>query len=141
MATYQGARPRSTFLPRRRLEEPFLRPQAPTPPLAPPQTQTLPRRRARVAMRANRRPRVVGMVIGVIVVAFLLSFFSLVQTVRISASGYDMEVLNDQFVQLQSQRQRILSDIDRLGRQSAITRQAIADGLTQLPAPVVLPAR
>jgi len=81
------------------------------------------------------------MIIGVIVVAFLLSFFSLVQTVRISASGYDMEVLNNQFVQLQSQRQRILSDIDRLGRQSAITRQAIADGLTQLPAPVVLPAR
>jgi hypothetical protein len=92
-------------------------------------------------MRANRRPRAVGIVIGVIVVAFLLSFVSLVQTVRISTSGYDMAVLNDQFVQLQSQRQRILSDIDRLGRQSAITRQAIADGLTQLPAPVVLPAR
>ncbi len=131
MAVYQGARPRSTFIPRRRLEESLLRPQAPAPP----------RRRQRVAMRANRRPRAVGIVIGVIVVAFLLSFVSLVQTVRISTSGYDMAVLNDQFVQLQSQRQRILSDIDRLGRQSAITRQAIADGLTQLPAPVVLPAR
>ncbi|MGD0862824.1 MAG: hypothetical protein ABSA21_08675 [Candidatus Limnocylindrales bacterium] len=131
MAAYQGARPRSMFLPRRRLEEPVLRPQAPA----------LPRRRSRVAMRANRRPRAVGFVIGAIVVAFLLSFFSLVQTVRISASGYDMQQLNDQFVQLQSQRQQMLSDVDRLGRQSAITRQAIADGLTQLPPPVILPAR
>jgi hypothetical protein len=81
------------------------------------------------------------MVIGAIVVAFLLAFFSLVQTVRISAAGYDMAQLNDQFVQLESQKQRILSDIDRMGRQSAITRQAIADGLNPLPAPAVLPAR
>jgi len=92
-------------------------------------------------MRANRRPRAVGLVIGAIVVAFLLSFFSLVQTVRISASGYDMARLNDEYIQLQNQRQQILADIDRVGRQSAIRRQAIADGLTQLPAPVTLPAR
>ena len=131
MAVYEGARPRSTFLPRRRLEAPLLRPQAPA----------LPRRRSRVVIRANRRPRAVGMVIGAIVVAFLLSFFSLVQTVRISASGYDMAQLNDQYILLQNQRQQILSDIDRVGRQSAIRRQAIADGLTQLRAPVTLPAR
>lgn len=131
MAVYEGARPRSTFLPRRRLEAPLLRPQAPA----------LPRRRSRVAMRANRRPRAVGMVIGAIAVAFLLSFFSLVQTVRISASGYDMAQLNDEYIQLQNQRQQILSDIDRVGRQSAIRREAISDGLTQLPAPVILPAR
>ncbi len=131
MAVYEGARPRSTFLPRRRLEAALLRPQAPA----------LPRRRSRVVMRANRRPRAVGMVIGAIVVAFLLSFFSLVQTVRISASGYDMAQLNHDYLQLQNQRQQILSDIDRVGRQSAIRRQAIADGLTQLPAPVILPAR
>lgn len=131
MAVYEGARPRSTFLPRRRLEAPLLRPQAPA----------LPRRRSRVVIRANRRPRAVGMVIGAIVVAFLLSFFSLVQTVRVSASGYDMAQLNDQYALLQNQRQQILSDIDRVGRQSAIRRQAIADGLTQLRAPVTLPAR
>lgn len=131
MAVYQGARPRSTFLPRRRLEAPLLRPQAPA----------LPRRRSRVAMRANRRPRTVGFIIGAIVVAFLLSFFSLVQTVRVSTSGYDMSVLNDDYLQLQNQQQQITSDIDRVGRQSAISRQAIANGLSQLPAPVVLPAR
>jgi hypothetical protein len=81
------------------------------------------------------------MVIGLIVVAFLLSFFSLVQTVRISTSGYDMDQLNQQFRQLQNERQQDVSDIDRLDRESAIRRQAIADGLTQLSAPVVIPAR
>ncbi len=131
MAVYTGARPRSTFFPRRRLEAPLLRPQAPT----------LPRRQTRVTIRANRRPRVVGLVICGIVVAFLLSFFSLVQTVRVSASSYDMGRLNSEYIQLQNQSQQLKSDIDRLGRQSAIRRQAIADGLTQLPAPVVVSGR
>jgi hypothetical protein len=81
------------------------------------------------------------MIIGVIVVAFLLSFFSLVQTVRISASGYDMDLLTRQWGQLQNQRQQDLSDINRLDRESAIRRQAISNGLSQLPAPVVIPAR
>lgn len=137
MAVYEGARPRSTFLPRRRLEAPLLRLQAPAQPAA----FALPRRRSRVAMRANRRPRSVGMVIGAIVVAFLMSFFSLVQTVRVSASGYDMSQLNDEYLQLQNRQQQLTSDIDRVGRQSAIRRQAIADGLSQLPGPVILPVR
>ena len=76
-----------------------------------------------------------------IVVAFLLSFFSLVQTVRVSASGYDMDRLTREWGQLQNQRQQDLSDINRLNRESAIRRQAILDGLSQLPAPIVIPAR
>jgi cell division protein FtsL len=83
----------------------------------------------------------VGLVICGIVVAFLLSFFSLVQTVRVSASSYDMDRLNSQYIQLQNQSRQLQSDIDRLGRQSAIRRQAIANGLTQLPAPVVVSGR
>ena len=123
MAVYEGARPRSTLFPRRRPEAPLLRPQAPAPA----------RRRSRVVLRSRRRPRFFGIAIGLIVVAFLLSFFSLVQTVRISTSGYDMDQLN--------QRQQDLSDINRLDRESAIRRQAIATGLSQLPAPIVIPAR
>jgi hypothetical protein len=99
------------------------------------------RRRSRVALRTKQHPRVFGMAIGLIVVAFLLSFFSLVQTVRISTSGYDMDQLNSEYRQLQAQRQQDLSDIGRLDRESAIRRQAISGGLTQLPAPIVLPAR
>jgi hypothetical protein len=131
MAVYEGARPRSTLLPRRRLESPLLRPQAP--PSA--------RRRPRVVMRSRPRPRFFGMAIGVIVVAFLLSFFSLVQTVRVSASGYDMDVLNQEYGQLQNQRQQDISDINRLDRESAIRRQAIATGLSELPQPILIPAR
>jgi hypothetical protein len=73
MAVYEGARPRSTLFPRRRLEAPLLRPQAPAIPAA-----------SAVARRSplQARPRFFGIAIGVIVVAFLLSFFSLVQTVR-----------------------------------------------------------
>ncbi|MGD0120970.1 MAG: hypothetical protein ABSC46_00200 [Candidatus Limnocylindrales bacterium] len=92
-------------------------------------------------LRAQRRPRLFGIAIGVIVVAFLLSFFSLVQTVRVSASGYDMDQLAGEWNQLQNQRQQDLSDINRLNRESAIRRQAISDGLSQLPAPIVIPAR
>ena len=72
MAVYEGARPRSMFLPRRRLERPLLRPQAPL----------APRRPSRVAFRTKRHPRVFGIAIGLIVIAFMLSFFSLIQTAR-----------------------------------------------------------
>ena len=135
MAVYEGARPRSTFLPRRRLEAPLLRPEAPATPPA------LTRRRARVRIRANRRPRTIGLVIGGIVVAFLMAFFSLVQTVRVTASAYDVAQLDQEYIQLENQRQQMISDIDRVGRQSAIQRQAISDGLSQLRGPVVIPAR
>lgn len=81
------------------------------------------------------------MAIGLIVLIFLLSFFSLVQTVRISASGYDMDQLTQQLEQLQNQGQQVQFDINRLDRELAIRRQAISKGLTQLPAPVVIPAR
>jgi len=75
------------------------------------------------------------------VVAFLLSFFSLVQTVRVSASGYDMDQLNQRYGQLLNERQQDLSDVNRLNRESAIRRGAISEGLSQLPPPVVIPAR
>ena len=131
MAGYEGARPRSTFFPRRRLDGPLLRPQAPA----------RARRPSRPRFRARRRPRLFGIAIGVIVVAFLLSFFSLVQTVRVSASGYDMDRLTSEWNGLQNQRQQDLSDINRLNRESAIRRQAISNGLSQLPPPIVIPAR
>lgn len=131
MAVYEGARPRSSLLPRRRLEAHLLRPQAP--PSA--------RRRSRVVLHSRRRPRYFGIAIGLIAVAFLLSFFSLVQTVRVSASGYDMDQMTQEYGQLQNLRQQDISDINRLDRESAIRRQAIATGLSQLPAPIVIPAR
>lgn len=129
MAVYQGARPRTTFLPRRTFE-PVLRPHAPS----------IPRRRQRVAIRAQRRPRTVGLVLTGISIAFLLSFFSLVQTVRVSASDYDADVLQSEYSRLLYQRQQVSSQLDRVGGEPAIRRAAIERGLTQLPPPIVLPA-
>lgn len=131
MAVYEGARPRSPFLPRRRQEVSLLRPLAPA----------MTRRPAHIAIRGGGRPRIFGIAIGLIVIAFMLSFFSLVQTVRVSASSYDLDQLTGAYNQLQAQSQQDLSDIGRLDRESAIRREAIAQGLTQLPAPIVLPAR
>ena len=131
MAVYEGARPRPLLQPRRRLEPSLLRPQAPA----------LPRRRPGVVMRARKRPRVFAMAIGAIAVAFMLAFFSLVQTVRVSTSAFDVNQLNGEYSRLQAQRQQTLSDIGRLDRESAIRRAAIENGLTQLPPPTVIPAR
>jgi hypothetical protein len=78
VAVYSGARPRSTFLPQRsRVID----------------TPTLPRRRVRGAVRARRRTNRLAFVLGGIVLVFLLAFFSLAQTVRVSATGYDLERL------------------------------------------------
>jgi hypothetical protein len=131
MAVYEGARPRPLLQPRRRLGTSLLRPQAPA----------LPRRRPGVIMRARRRPRVFAIAIGGIAVAFMLAFFSLVQTIRVSTSAFDVNQLNANYARQQAQRQQALSDIGRLDRESSIRRQAIATGLTQLPPPIVIPAR
>lgn len=124
MAVFEGARPRPTFLPPGYGEAPTLR-----------------RRRSRTAIRAGRRSSRVGLLLGGIALAFLLAFFSLVQSVRVSATGYDIDRLLNQRSQLDAQRQQLLTDINRLGRGPAIRKQAIDLGLVQLAEPLVVPAR
>src|SRR4029079_17011637 len=75
VAVYEGARPRTIALPRR--------PRNTARP-------TLERRRVRAALRAERRITRRGIVLGAIVVAFMLAFFSLAQQVRVSATGLDI---------------------------------------------------
>src|SRR5438128_7608488 len=112
MAVYEGARPRQTVLPRRALEAP-----------------TLPRRRTRVAVRAGRRTNRVGFLLGGLALAFMLAFFSLAQTVRVSATGYESERLQTERDQLQAQQEELLWDLNRLGRGPAIRKQAVELGL------------
>ena len=129
MAVYQGARPRTLGLPGRPR---FFETPAPT----------LPRRRARAAVRADRtvhaRP---GLMLGVIVVAFMLAFFSLAQQVRVSATSYDIGRLQVESERLDARLQEITSDISRLGREPAVRKLAIDAGLGQLGEALVLPAR
>jgi hypothetical protein len=102
-----------------------------------------PRRRSRGAMRvrARRRSGRLGLLLGAIVVAFLLAFFSLAQTVRVSATGYDVSQLLGDRDRLLAQQQELLSDLNRLGREPAIRKQAIDLGLAPLAEPLLLRSR
>jgi cell division protein FtsB len=102
---------------------------------------TLPRRRTRTAIRAGRRPDRIGLVLGGIVIAFMLAFFSLAQSIRVSATSYDLAGLQHERQQFEATRQDLLTNINRLGSGPAIRKQALDAGLNPLAAPVVVPAR
>jgi cell division protein FtsL len=127
MAIYQGARRQSLFLPGR-----ITRRELTAPP---------PRRRVRAAVRARRRPNRIGVLLGGIVLVFVLAFFSLSQTMRVSATSYDIDRLAAERDRLEAQRTELQSDLNRLGREPAVRKLALDAGLGQLTAPIVLPAR
>lgn len=129
MAVYEGASPRFGFLPGR--------PGRQRQPEAPP----IERRRMRGAVRANRRSNRAGFLIGGIVLAFVLAFFSLAQTVRVAATGYDIDRLTRQAEELDRARRDALSDLNRLGSSPAIRKLAIDHGLAPLGEPMIIPAR
>jgi hypothetical protein len=125
MAVYTGARPRSVFLPRRsRVAD----------------VPTLPRRRIRGAVRARRQTHRMAIILGGIVLVFLLAFFSLAQTVRVSATGYDLGRLGRERDALLVRKQELMTDLNRLGQEPAVRKMAIDAGLTQLAAPIVVGA-
>jgi hypothetical protein len=127
MAVYQGARRQSVFFPGRIARREM--------PVAPP------RRRVRAAVRAHRRPSRVGLLLGGIALVFVLAFFSLSQTMRVSATSYDIDRLVADRERLEAQRTELQSDLNRLGREPAVRKLALDAGLGQLTAPIVLPAR
>ena len=126
MAVYEGARPRTIALPR-------------GPRVA--DVPTLERRRVRGAFRAGRRSNRLGLVLGAIVVAFMLAFFSLAQQIRVSATGLDIGRLELERQRLEDTVVDIRSDLNRLGREPAIRKQGIDAGLGQLSEPLILPSR
>ena len=126
MAVYSGARPRSSFLPQRsRVVD----------------APTLPRRRVRGAVRARRQTNRMPIILGGIVLTFLLAFFSLAQTVRVSATGYDLSRLAAERDDLLVRKQELMTDLNRLGQEPAVRKLAIDAGLTQLSTPIVVGGR
>ena len=125
MAVYEGARPRTITLP--------WRPRIAAGP-------ALRRRRIRGAFRAGRQTNRLGIVLGGIVVAFMLAFFSLAQEVRVSATGLDIGRLQMERQRLDARAAELGSDVNRLGREPAIRKLALGAGLGQLDAPIVLQA-
>lgn len=71
---------------------------------------------------------------------FLLAFFSLVQSVRVSATGYDIDRLLNERSRLDAGRQDLITNINRLGRGPAVRKLAIDLGLDQLGDPLIVPA-
>lgn len=126
MAVYQGARPRVLVLPRgpRIAEGPVLG-----------------RRRVRGALRAGRRTNRLGLVLGAIVIAFLLAFFSLAQQVSVSTTGLDIGRLGLERQRLDDREAELRSDLNRLGHEPAVRKMALDGGLGQLAEPIILPAR
>jgi hypothetical protein len=126
VAIYEGARPQSPLFPGRASRRGDPSPVA--------------RRRIRGAVRAKRRSNRLPFVLGGIVVAFALAFFSLAQSVRVSATSYDINNMIEQRDSLLQRKQELLSDLSRLGGEPAIRRQALDAGLGQLADPLILGA-
>jgi len=135
MAVYQGARRRGFELPRPGLDVGL-------PPLL--------GRRAKPADRADRaagtfvragRPTRVGAILAAILVAFMLAFLSLSQSVRVAATSYDIVRLSSEYERLDARRQDLRADLNRLGAEPAIRKLGLDSGLGQLDAPLIVQAR
>ncbi len=129
MAAYQGARRRGFELPRPALDlgdTPLLRDR---------------RRQGTAGLVRAGRPTRVGAVLATIVVAFTLAFLSLSQSVRVSATSYDIVRLASEYEQLNARRQDLRSDLNRLGAEPAIRKLGLDSGLGQLDAPLIIPVR
>ena len=158
MAVYQGARRRTVLPLGPRAAYGTNRSAAAASTLAPPASRrrrqgtapagvalpgqgALPRRRQRGAVRAGRQARPVRLLLGVIVVAFLLAFFSLAQTVRLTATDYEVDRLLGDRDRLEAKRLELLADLNRLGREPAVRRMGLDLGLAPLGEPMIVPAR
>ena len=98
-------------------------------------------RRPASAVRGRRRPSSIGIALTAIVIVFSAAFLSLSQSVRVAATGYDIVRLVSEQDRLHAIRQDLQSDVERLRSEPAIRKQALDNGLGQLGAPLVIPAR
>jgi hypothetical protein len=152
MAVYQGARPRSTLTLSAILRPtrwpglaPRLAPRVGTPasPRAIPRASHGTRSvRGRTRVGAIRpRTSSVGLILAAIVVLFSGSFLWLTQSVRVASTNYDIVRLISERDRLEALAIDLRSDIDRLSGEPAVRQEAIDNGLGQLGAPIVVPAR
>ena len=136
MAVYQGARQRAP-LPLGLDALPVKAARAPSTTRTTKARTTATRRSARTL----RRPSSVGVALAAIVIVFCAAFLSLSQSVRVAATGYDIVRLVSEQDRLQAIHQDLQSDVERLRSEPAIRKQALDDGLGQLGAPLIIPAR
>jgi hypothetical protein len=151
MAVYQGARHRSAFaLPA--ILRPGLLPRAageraggrrgrrePTGTPAIPRAHGRRNAGARVGIGRATTQRV-GLVLAGIVVTFCGAFLWLSQSVRVSATSYDIVRLTSEHDRLDALGVDIRSDLSRLSSVQAIRQEALDRGYGQLGAPQIIQA-
>ena len=144
MAIYEGARPRPGLLLPWLRRVPGPRPDdvpASRRPATGARAGRARRASARRGVRVSQRPRAVGALLAAIVMLFSVAFLSLSQSVRVAATSYDIVRLVSERDRLSALKVDLHSDVERLGSEPAIRKEALDAGLGQLGAPAVLPAR
>jgi hypothetical protein len=136
MAVYAGATRRSSLASR-----PSLAPRTRRPADVAAEEPAIRRRTRTATVRAGRRTSRVGIVLGGIAIAFVLGLFSLAQTVRVSATSFDIDQLIYERDRMTADGQQLRSDLSRLGSEPAIRKEAFDLGLSQLGDALVVPAR
>jgi hypothetical protein len=81
------------------------------------------------------------MTLAAIAIVFSGAFLWLTQTVRVAATNYDIVRLTSDSNRLDALRIDLHSDLDRLSGEPAVRQAALDQGLGQLGAPIVVPAR
>ena len=97
--------------------------------------------RARLGLMAPPHVGPLGAALGSIVLLFLVGFVWLAQSVRVSATSYDIVRLGSLHDRLDGRARDLETDLSRLSGQPAIRKFALDAGLGQLDAAIVLPAR
>ena len=93
----------------------------------------------RVGIRGVTTQRV-GLALAGIVVAFSGAFLWLSQSVRVTATNYDIVRLTSEQVRLQALNVDLRSDLGRLSGAPAIRQEALDRGYGQLGAPLIIQA-
>jgi hypothetical protein len=94
----------------------------------------------RVGTRRATTQRV-GFILAAIVVAFSGAFLWLSQSVRVTATNYDIVRLTSEHDRLEALSVDIRSDLSRLSGTPAIRQEALDQGYGQLGAPLIIQAR
>jgi hypothetical protein len=157
MAVYQGARRPAVTLPRdggapmpRRNAVPVRRRavktdgRGPLPVIGRPlvgRPGVTDRRRPARKVRAHRRASPVLVTLALIITAFVLGLMYLTQSIRVAATGFEIDRLSSEHVRLQQQLVSLESTITQNGSEPAVLERAGQAGLDRLGGLIRLPAR
>ena len=115
MTAYQGARPRTGLLPRRR--------------------------RISAPVRAGRRAHPVGRMLAAVLMTLLIGLIYLGQTINLAATNYELDRVIAERDDLRRQLQTLETTMLRWGVEPMIVDRAQQAGLNSLGAKVRIPAR